>query len=230
VELLVGLIEGIARRQSALLLFEDLHWADPTTIEILGILIERTADLPLLLLLTFRPEFSQPWTARDHLTALSLNRLTRVQAARMAMHLTRNKPLPVDLVEQIVEKTDGVPLFVEELTKAVLESNIVEDQGDHYAYGGDVERLGIPATLSDSLMMRLDRLIPVKEIAQVGACLGREFSYPMLRAMVPMDEARLGDALDKLVESQLVSERGRRPDSLFIFKHALVQDTAYQAT
>jgi tetratricopeptide (TPR) repeat protein len=229
ISLLVDLVAAIARAQATAMLFEDVHWADPTTVEVLGALIDRAQGLPLLVLITYRPEFTPPWLSRSHVTPLSLTRLSRVQGARIVRRVAGGKPLPADLVTQIVDKTDGVPLFLEELTKAVLESNLIMDLGDRYDYSGSVDKLTIPNTLRDSLMARLDRLIPVKEIAQIGACLGREFSYELVAAVSPMSEAQLREALDKLTASELVFRRGNPPDAVYVFKHALVQDAAYDS-
>ena len=225
---LVGTIETIAHQQSALLLFEDAHWADPTTLEVLDALIDRTRVLPLLILITFRPEFQPVWSSRSYVTSLSLSRLSKSQSTAIVQRVA-GKPLPADLVAQIVDKTDGVPLFLEELTKAVLESNIVADQGERYEYSGSVDRMAVPATLRDSLMARLDRLIPVKEIAQIGAVLGREFTYELVASISPMEESELVQALNKLVASELVYRRGTPPNAVYIFKHALVQDAAYDS-
>jgi len=229
VALLVDIVAQIAGQQATVVLFEDVHWADPTTVEVLGALVGRADKLPLLVLITYRPEFEAPWTAHSHLTPIGLTRLSRAQSASIVLGVADNKPLPADLVVHIVDKTDGVPLFLEELTKAVLESDLLVEADGRYDYSGTVNKLAIPATLRDSLMARLDRLIPVKEIAQVGACLGREFSYELVRAVSPMDEAQLREALDKLTASELVFRRGTPPVATYIFKHALVQDAAYDS-
>ena len=229
IKLLVDIVANIARAQATAMLFEDVHWADPTTLEVLSVLIDRTEKLPLLVLITYRPEFTPPWLARTHVTPLALMRLSRAQGASIVLRVAGDKALPADLVTQIVDKTDGVPLFLEELTKAVLESNLIIDLGDRYDYSGSVNKLAIPNTLRDSLMARLDRLIPVKEIAQIGACLGREFSHELVAAVSPMNEAQLNEALDKLTASELVFRRGNPPEAVYIFKHALVQDAAYDS-
>lgn len=229
ISLLVDLVAAIARAQATAMLFEDVHWADPTTLEVLSVLIDRTEKLPLLVLITYRPEFTPPWLSRSHITPLALTRLSRAQGASIVLRVAAGKPLPADLVTQIVDKTDGVPLFLEELTKAVLESNLIIDLGDRYDYSGSVNKLTIPNTLRDSLMARLDRLIPVKEIAQIGACLGREFSHELVSAISPMSEAQLTEALEKLTASELVFRRGSPPEAVYIFKHALVQDAAYDS-
>jgi hypothetical protein len=228
ITLLVDIVAKVAAERATVVLFEDVHWADPSTLEVLSALIDRTEKLPLLVLITYRPEFTPPWTSRAHVTQLALSRLSRAQGASIVLRVS-GKGLPSELVSQIVDKTDGVPLFLEELTKAVLESNIVVDAGDRYAYSGRVEKLAIPNTLRDSLMARLDRLIPVKEVAQIGACLGRQFSYELLEAVSPMKGEQLDEALDKLLASELVFRRGTPPTATYIFKHALVQDAAYDS-
>jgi class 3 adenylate cyclase/tetratricopeptide (TPR) repeat protein len=225
---IVDLVEAIARAQPALMLFEDAHWADPTTLEVMGLLIDRLRGFPLLLVVTHRPEFEPPWERHLHVAAITLSRLSRAQSASLVSHVAP-KPLPPDLIDQIVEKTDGVPLFLEELTKAVLESDLVREAGDRYEHSGSVASVAIPATLRDSLMARLDRLIPVKEIAQIGAALGREFSYEMLAAIARRAGAELDDALERLTRSGLVFRRGTPPDTTYVFKHALVQDAAYES-
>jgi class 3 adenylate cyclase len=197
ISLLVDLVAAIAMRQATAVIFEDLHWADPTTLEVLGSLINRSESLPLLILTTYRPEFVPHWKRGPHITHIGLARLSRTQSANMVLRVAGSKPLGSDLVSQIVDKTDGVPLYVEELTKAVLESSVVVDRGDRYDHSGARDKMGIPATLRDSLMARLDRLVPVKEIAQMGACLGREFSYELVRAISPMSKAQLDEALEK---------------------------------
>jgi hypothetical protein len=158
---------GLAAQQPVLALYEDVHWIDPATLELLGLVIERIQRLPVLVLITFRPEFQPPWTGHTYVTTLTMNRLGRRQGADLVARLTDDKPLPADVVEQIVARTDGVPLFVEELTKMVLESGLLIDTGDRYELFGPLPPLAIPTTLHDSLMARLDRLAPVKEVAQI---------------------------------------------------------------
>jgi predicted ATPase len=229
VRALIDAVARIASAQACALLFEDAHWADPSTLEVLSALVDRGETLPLLVMITYRPEFQPPWLSRAHVTPIALTRLSRAQGASIVLRVANNKPLPADLVAQIVDKTDGVPLFLEELTKAVLESSMVSELPDRYDYSGKLEKLAIPSTLRDSLMARLDRLIPVKEIAQIGAVLGREFSYELVHAISPMSESQLIEALDKLVGSELVFRRGTPPNATYIFKHALVQDAAYES-
>ena len=218
-----------AERQPLLILWEDLHWADPTTVELLGGLVEQTPTAALLNVLTFRPEFVPPWPPRSHLTPLTLNRLERPQVEALITRLAKGKRLPPEVVTYIITHADGVPLYVEELTKALLESALLEEQTEHYRLTGSLTSVAIPATLQDSLMARLDRLPTVREVAQLGAVLGREFAYEMLRALAIVEEDRLQDGLAQLVEAELLYQRGRPPRAKYIFKHALVQDAAYQS-
>jgi len=190
-------------------------------------MVDAIQNLRVLLLLTFRPDFDCPWSSYPHATALALNRLTRNQTQAVILHVADALSLPDEVVDQIVAKTDGIPLFVEELTKNVLESGVLSDVGDRYELAGPLLPLAIPASLQDSLMARLDRMAPVKEIAQMGAGIGREFSYELLRGVTGKSDSELGDALDQLVESELIFRRGTPPSATYIFKHVLVQDTAY---
>ena len=224
---LVDISEAAARQQPSVLLFEDAHWADPTTLEVLDLLIDRVRTIPLLVVLTHRPEFQSRWSQQGHVGALNLSKLTGTQSAAMIAALASGKALPSMLLEQILTRTDGVPLFVEELTKSILESGELKEAGDHYDYGGSARAVTIPATLRDSLMARLDRFMPVKEIAQIGAAIGREFSYELIEAVAPMPKAQLDDALVQLCASGLAFRRGTPPDAVYTFKHALVQDAAY---
>jgi class 3 adenylate cyclase/predicted ATPase len=226
---LVDQLAGLAAQQPVLALYEDVHWIDPSSLELLGLVIERIRRLPVLVLITFRPEFQPPWTAQAHVTTLTMSRLGRRQGADLVARVTGDKPLPAEIVEQIVARTDGVPLFVEELTKTVLESGLLADAGNHYELSGPLPPLGIPTTLHDSLMARLDRLAPVKEVAQTGAVIGREFGHDLLAAVSPLREADLTTALDQLVSSELIFRRGTPPEATYSFKHALVQDAAYQS-
>jgi class 3 adenylate cyclase/predicted ATPase len=226
---LAAQLEGLARRQPVLTVFEDAHWIDPTSLELLERLVDRTAELPALLVVTFRPEFAPPpgWAGRAHVTALPLGRLSRRRGAVLVERVTGGKALPAALLDQIVAKSDGVPLFVEELTKVVLEAGMLVDAGDHYELDGPLAPLAIPATLRDSLTARLDRSAPVKEVAQLGAVIGREFGYELLAAVSPLTPSELRAALEELVASELVFARGASPETVYVFKHALVQDTAY---
>ena len=209
---LVEQLDGLAAAQPVLLAYEDMHWSDPTTQELLGLTIERVHRLPVLAIITFRPEFTPPWPAQPHVSALALSRLGRREGAALVERVVRDKALPQEIAAQIVAKTDGVPLFVEELTKTVLESGLLSDAGDHYELSGPLPPLAIPSTLHDSLLARLDRLAPVKEIAQIGAALGREFSHALLAAVADRAEPELQAALDQLVASELVFRRGAPPD------------------
>jgi class 3 adenylate cyclase len=221
-EILIEQLAGLARDRPVLELYEDLHWVDPSTLELLDLLVERVRTLPVLAVLTYRPEFSPPWSGHAHVTSLPLNRLGRRQGAAIVERLTGGKSLPGEILEDIVAKTDGVPLFVEELTKTVLESGLLIDAGNHYALTAPMPSLAIPATLQDSLMARLDRLAPVKEVAQTAAVIGREFSHELIAAVSPLAVAELDAALDQLVASGLIFRRGTAPEATYSFKHALV--------
>ena len=226
---LVEQLEGLAAAQPVVLAYEDMHWSDPTTQELLRLTIERLQRLPVLLLITFRPEFSPPWPSQPHVSALPLSRLGRREGATLVDRVVGAKALPDEVAAQIVARTDGVPLFVEELTKTVLELGLLADAGDHWELAGPLPPLALPSTLHDSLLARLDRLAPVKEIAQIGAALGREFSHVLLAAVADRPEPELLFALDQLVAAELVYRRGTPPDVTYSFKHALVQDAAYQS-
>jgi class 3 adenylate cyclase/tetratricopeptide (TPR) repeat protein len=214
--------------EPVLVMVEDMHWIDPTTQELLDQLVAGIADKRMMLLVTHRPEFDPPWGAQAQVTRLSLNRLSRRQCAEIAAQLAP-KPLPEALLTHIIDKADGVPLFVEEMTKAVLESDLLVDEDESYALRGKLESLRIPATLHDSLMARLDRLLPVKEVAQIGAVIGREFERELLAAVAPMDAAALDAALEAFVDSELVHRRGSAAQATYVFKHALVQEAAYNS-
>jgi tetratricopeptide (TPR) repeat protein len=226
---LVDITEAAARKQPSVLLFEDAHWADPTTLEVLNLLIDRVKTVPLLVMLTHRPEFQSRWSQQGHVGALNLSKLTRTQSGAMVSTLAGGKALPEALLEQIMTRTDGVPLFVEELTKSILESGELKETGDHYDYVGSARVVTIPTTLRDSLMARLDRFTPVKEIAQIGAAIGREFSYELIEAVAPVPQMQVDDALAQLTASGLAFRRGTPPDAVYTFKHALVQDAAYDS-
>jgi class 3 adenylate cyclase len=225
---LLDQFEGLARQQPILLSFEDVHWADATSLELLDLTVERMRQLPVLALFTFRPEFELPWVGLPNVSTLTLGRLDRNDVESMVARVTGGQMLPAEVTEQIVVKTDGNPLFVEELTKAVLEAGILVEDAEGYRLNGPLPPLAIPATLHDSLMARLDRLAPVKEIGQIGAAIGREFSYSLLRALVDRDETALKDALAQLEDAELVFRRGEPPEAIYSFKHALVQDAAYE--
>ena len=228
-EILVDQVAGLAARQPVLAVYEDAHWMDPTTLEGLGMLIGRLRRLPVLVLITFRPEFSPPWTGHAHVTQLSLSRLARRHGQALVEGVTGGKALPPEVLDQIVAKTEGVPLFVEELTTAVLESGLLTDAGDHFELSGPLPPFAIPATLRDSLMARLDRLASVREVAQMGAVIGREFAHELVAAISPLRGNELAAALDQLVASELIFRRGAPPDARYTFKHALVQDAAYHS-
>ena len=216
-----------ATRQPVLAVWEDLHWADPTTLELLGLLVEQTPTTAMLHVLTFRPEFAPPWPTRSHLTPITLTCLERPQVEALIAHRVGGKALPAEVVAHIVAKTDGVPLYVEELTKMLLASDLLRADAEHYVLTGPLSTTAIPETLQDSLMARLDQLATAKEVAQLGAVLGREFPYDMLRAIASQDEATLQDGLARLVAAELLYQRGRPPRSRYSFKHALIQDAAY---
>jgi predicted ATPase/class 3 adenylate cyclase len=227
-EVLLDQVSGLSMKQPVLALYEDIHWADPTTLEVLGLLVERVQQLPVLVLMTYRPEFSPPWRSHAHVLQLSLTRLTRGHGAAIVEQVTSGKELPPEVLNKILARTDGVPLFVEELTKTVLEGGLLRDAGDRYELIGPLPPLAIPSSLKDSLMARLDRLAPVKEVAQTAAVIGREFPYKLLAAASPLPEGQLSAALERLEASELIFRRGAPPDATYTFKHALVQDAAYQ--
>jgi class 3 adenylate cyclase/predicted ATPase len=212
-EALIRQLERLARRQPVVMVFEDAHWIDPTSRELLDLIVERVRRLPVLLIVTFRPEFQPPWTGQPQISMLSLNRLDRRDRTALITEIASGKVLADEVIDQIAVRTDGVPLFVEELTKSVLESGVTP--------------LGIPPTLHDSLIARLDRLGSARRIAQIGAAIGREFSYKLLRAISALSEYELQSALGQLVASELVFQRGTPPGAVYSFKHALVQDAAH---
>jgi class 3 adenylate cyclase/predicted ATPase len=220
-------LQALARRQLVLMIFEDLHWIDPTSRELLDLTVEKIAGLRVLLVATYRLEFQPPWVGGSQVTVIALNRLGRNEGASLVHHLAGNLgALPPDVVDEIVERTDGVPLFVEELTKAVVEAGA--DRGNASVSAVPPSSLAVPATLHASLLGRLDRLGPAaKNAAQVGAAIGRDFSYGLLAAAVPLAEPELQEVLRRLVEAGLVFQRGAPPAAEYLFKHALVQDTAY---
>ena len=218
-----------ARQQPLLFIAEDLHWSDPTSLETIGRIIEMIQDARILMICTHRPEFVSPWGPHGLIITLSLNRLNRSQSAALAMELTAGKVLPTEVFEQILAKSDGIPLFVEEVTKCLLESGWLRDQGDHYSLVGPLLPMAIPSTLQDALMARLDRLDTLKEVAQIGATIGREFSYELLRPVAPLDESVLQSGLQQLVKAELCYQRGTLPEATYLFKHALIQDAAYHS-
>ena len=216
-------------KQPVLRIVEDLHWVDSSTLEYLSLLVEQVPKTHIFALFTFRPDFIPPWAMRSHLTQITLNRLTRKQVEVMVERVTGGKALPVEVVQEVVTKTDGVPLFVEELTKTVLESGLLREGDGHYELTGPLPPLAIPTTLHDSLMARLDRLATAKEVVQLGATLGREFTYELLKAVSPLVEVTLQKGLDELVEAELLYQRGLPPQARYFFKHALIQEAAYQS-
>ena len=226
-EALVAWLVEETERQPVYAAWEDLHWADPSTLEVLALLLTQVPTTRLLALLTFRPEFVPLWGTHSYLSQLTLSRLGQSHVNVMVEQVTGGKALPAEVMQQIVTKTDGVPLFVEELTKMVVESGIVQPVNNHYELSGPVSALAIPATLQDSLMARLDRLNAAKEVAQLGATIGREFSYVLLQAVSSLKEATLRQGLRQLVDTELVYQRGLPPQAVYVFKHALIQDTAY---
>jgi len=223
---LLDQFEALARRQPILLSFEDAHWADATSLELLDLMVERVRQLPVLALFTFRPEFEPPWIGLPNVGTLTLGRLDQDDVESMVAQVTGGRVLPAEVIEQIVVKTDGNPLFVEELTKAVLEAGILVEGAEGYRLEKPLPPFAIPETLQDSLMARLDRLAPVREIAQIGAAIGREFSYPLVRALVLRDETALKHGLTQLEQAGLVFRRGEPPEAVYSFKHALVRDAA----
>jgi class 3 adenylate cyclase/predicted ATPase len=226
-EALIRQLEGLARRQPVVMVFEDAHWIDPTSRELLDLTVERVRSLAVLLVVTFRPEFQMPWTGQPQVTMLALNRLDRRDRTALVDQIADGRALPDEVIDQIVDRTDGVPLFVEELTKSVLESGLLREEADRYVLDCVLPPLAIPTSLHDSLMARLDRLASVRHVAQIGAAIGREFSFALLRAVSRLSEDELRAALARLVASELVFQRGAPPDALYTFKHALVQDAAH---
>ena len=225
-ELLNLQIEALARSSPVLITFEDVHWIDPTSLEALGRVVERIAALRALLIVSFRPEFEAPWIGRPHVTALTIGRLVRREVDAMIDRVVGNKFIPASLRQDIIERTDGIPLFVEEMTKAVLEAG-AEGDGQRMVAAVPSPALAVPASLHASLMARLDRLGAAKEVAQIGAAIGREFSHALLAAVVRKPEAELSSALDRLSGSGLLFRQGVPPHATYLFKHALVQDAAY---
>jgi predicted ATPase len=221
-------LEGLAARRPVLLIFEDAHWADSTSLELLDRTIERADRLPVLVVVTFRPEFRAPWVGRAGVTPLALNRLARCHTATLIDGVTGGKALPLEIIDRIVERTDGIPLFIEELTRNLIESGLLHREASRYVLAHPLPALAIPASLQASLMARLDRLPPVaREVSQIGAAIGREFSYELLAAVAHRGNIDLIDALDQLVQAGLVFRTGTPPRVSFAFKHALVQDAAY---
>jgi class 3 adenylate cyclase/predicted ATPase len=225
-EALTAQLAGLASQQPVLMVFEDAHWIDPTSLEALNRTVDRIKALPALLIVTFRPEFKAPWVEQSQVTSVTLNRLGKSAAAAIIVGLIGNKDLPADVMTEIVERTDGIPLFVEEMTKAVLEPES-EDAARRTVAAVPSPALAVPPSLQASLMARLDRLGPAKEVAQIGAAIGRDFSYALVTAVVRKPVAELGSALDRLIEAGLLFRQGVPPHANYLFKHALIQDAAY---
>jgi class 3 adenylate cyclase len=219
-------IEGLAARQPLLMVYEDLQWSDATTLEFLDLLIDRFPALRVLVIVTFRPEFRPPWVGRSHVTLLSLNRLPPWQSAQMIRCVTGGEALPKEIADEIVDRTDGVPLFIEELTKAVIERAVLTDSCNSLTMRPMPSPI-IPTSLIASLLARLDRSTLTRQVAQIGAALGRQFTHDLISAVAPMPQSSLDDALTQLVSTELVFQRGSPPDAEYTFKHALVQDAAY---
>ncbi|GMQ75326.1 MAG: adenylate/guanylate cyclase domain-containing protein [Gammaproteobacteria bacterium] len=226
---LSGWLLEMAERTPVLQVWEDLHWADPTTLELLALYIEQSPTVSMLNVLAYRPEFVPAWSMRSHMTPITLNRLERAEVEALIGYQANGKAVPSEVIEHIVAKADGVPLYVEELTKTILGSEFLHEEGDRYTLAGSLSDLAIPETLQDSLMARLDRVPTVREIAQLGSVLGREFAYEMLHSLAPHDELVLQDGLDQLVDNELLYQRGRGRRARYVFKHALIQDAAYQS-
>ncbi len=228
-ETIVAILLELAERQPVLFILEDLHWTDPTTLELLNLLIDQTPTASLLMLLTCRPSFQPAWHHRSYVSEITVNRLSHAQVEQIVTCVTDGKTLPKEVIQQIIAKTDGVPLFVEEITKAILESGQLKAIDGHYELTGSFTTLTIPATLQDSLMARLDRLVTAKAVAQYAALIGRQFSYELLSTVSQLDEVTLQRELGRLVEAEIVYHRGIPPQATYTFKHALIQDAAYQS-
>jgi len=226
---LAGLLVRQAAAQPVLIVFEDLHWVDPTSQELLDILLDQITDQPIMILATARPTFEYSFGGHPIVTKFALNRLGKDQIGAIVSKLTGGKALPDEIMEIIAQRTDGVPLFVEELTKTILESGALKEDGAQYVLNGPLSAIAIPTTLHDSLMARLDRLNPIKEVAQTAACIGREFSHGLLAQISPLPEAELTEAMEGLIAAELIYRRGLPPEATYLFKHALVRDAAYES-
>jgi predicted ATPase/class 3 adenylate cyclase len=227
IEALIRQLDALSRRRPVLMVYEDVHWVDPSSRELLDMAVERVARMAVLLFITFRPEFAPPWTGQSHVTTITLARLGRREGTALVERVAGNNALPTEIASEIVERTDGVPLFVEELTKAVLEVGVRSD-GLSGVSAAPISALVVPATLQASLMARLDRLgVTAKEIAQIGAAIGREFSYELLVLVAQKNEEEVKASLGRLGDAGLVFCRGTPPQATFLFKHALVRDAAY---
>jgi class 3 adenylate cyclase/tetratricopeptide (TPR) repeat protein len=226
--LLAWLLEE-AERQPMIIVWEDLHWSDPSTLELIAMMIEQCPTAPILNVATFRPDFAPGWPVRSHVVPITLNRLERPEVESLIRRATRGKSLPPQVIEHIVRRGDGVPLYVGELTSAILASSALKETPDGFELTGPLENLSIPATLQDSLLARLDKAPLLREVAQLGAVLGREFSYEMVEAIGAFGSEQLQDGLGRLVAEDLLYQRGRLPRARYMFKHALIQDAAYQS-
>jgi len=228
-ESMVAIVLELAESQPVLFILEDLHWTDPTTLEFIDLLIHQTPTACVYALLTCRPEYQPSWSHHSYLTEVTLNRLSQSQSERMIEGVTGGKPLTSEVRQQIVERSDGVALFIEEMTKSTLESGYLKEVDGHYELTGPMGSLTVPATLQDSLMARLDRLVAAKAVAQYAAVIGRQFTYELLHAVSPLTAAMLQYELGRLVAAELVYQRGLPPQATYTFKHALIQDTAYES-
>jgi predicted ATPase/class 3 adenylate cyclase len=224
---LLAQFECLAARQPVLMIFEDVHWIDPTSLELLTVTMDRVPQLRVLLIITARPQFTLPWPPQAHVSTVLLTRLGRAGGAAIIERITGGKRLPEEVTNQILTRTDGVPLFVEELTKMVLESGVLQERDGHYVLEQPLPSLAIPTTLHDSLIARLDRLALIREVAQIGAVVGRAFSYELLNAVAGFPQGQLDEALERLVGSGLIHRRGEIPHAVYTFKHVLVRDAAY---
>lgn len=224
---LVEQLEDLARQRPVLFLFEDAHWADSTSLELLDRIVERLKQLPVLLMVTFRPDFDPSWTGQAQVTSIILGRLGQRETRTLAARVAGDKALPAEILDRIIEHTDGIPLCIEEMTKTLLESPLLREENGQYILAGPLPALAVPSSLHDSLMARLDRLGPARDVAQIGAAIGREFSYDIVKSVTGLPDDRLEGELDRLVDAGLIFRRGERPRASFVFKHALVQDAAY---
>ena len=227
-EALMDRVRALTRRGPVMIAIEDIHWIDPTSQDLLELLVPIVSGLPVLLVMTYRPEYLPPWNG-THVNTVALNRLSRQQGAVLVESVTRGRALPPEVLDEVLARTDGIPLFVEELTRSVLESGLLREAGDHYVLQGPLSALAIPVSLRDSLMARLDRLGTVKELAQIGACIGREFSFELLHHISALHTDALARELETLVDAGLVSRSGAPPVAVYMFRHALVQDAAYES-
>lgn len=226
---LVGWLLDEAERSPVLRVWEDIHWADATTLELLGLCIEQSPTVSMMTVATYRRDFVPPWTMHSHMTPITLNRLDRAEVEALIVQRAGGRTMPAEVVDYVVDKTDGVPLYVEELTKSIFDAKFVSEENGGYRLTRPLSDVAIPATLQDLLMARLDRLPTIREVAQLGSILGREFAYEMLQAIASLEEPALKSGLDQLVDAELLYQRGRRPHARYIFKHALLQDAAYQS-